>query len=1115
MPNHNGPTHNGPTHKGHGTNSASHAAAVAQRAAGGQVVEFDDFIDAQLRKTRSHVRSVDIATSVMVLVAGTLAYILLAAVFDHWIVAGGLGFWGRTFFLAVYLVAAATYLGKTLVPLLVRKINPLYAAETIERSQPTLKNALVNFLFFRGHQERLSPSIYRAVEEQAARNLAGSQADGAVDRTKLITIGYVLLGILLACAAYALVSPKDLFRTVGRIAVPWAEIDAPTRTTITEIDPRDAQAFRGQQIEVSARIKDLPDDSVVRLFYTTADGQTVDRPIEMKLGDDGYKHTCLLPAVDGSLQQDLDYRIEAGDAITRPFHLNVVAAPTIFVESVETKYPAYTGLLAQRVERQGDVKAIEGSEITIEALANSDIRSANVDFDCDGSAEMRMNVEGRKAKATFRLALADDGRTAKHKSYQLVFMNEQGQRNPRPVRHQIEVTRDIPPEIEFVAPSKDPFDVPVNGAVTLEVVANDPDFALGLVKVSLAQGDKPLADKLLLSDIRRGQFVGKYRFEPGRLDLKPGDVVTYSALAEDNKSPNPNRTATAQRRIRIAPPGEASGQQDQVAQNDAGDGRSQDRDQGERGQQQKGRRDDDVPPEDKPDASADNEPQEPPDNAADQGERGDGQATQRGNDQQPGDEPQTQGERQTDSQPGNASDTQGQPGEQQQDGSNSPGQKQQGENGSGGEQSDARAGPNKTTLAKKTLANPTQAETNPPAWPVTARTMATPSSASSNTAINSSRKTESSPATHRSRAKTTSHHPATSRTRATEPSRAKGHSPRSAAIKSKTRPESSATRGPGNRLTTSSRATNSLPMESNPAANRRRIARKELKTAPANSRASALGIRRQEQRWCEGRHVFFDRAHNNNNAGRATNLVVNSPQIRPTLAMMARAIRNQSRVNPATSRARSKANRANRNRSNPASTRKAAHRRTRCRRTNSRAANQARIASLSPTIKRASPIRPKRGRARGSRKTAKAPRQERSDGQQERAIARRPAIGRQRGRRRTAKGRIGRGAKEPGQQRFAQSAAGHQAARQESAAIAQRRTTQRPQRRTVAQPATERQRQRGAGRRRSLRRRQARRRTEGQQARHGRSGSEHGRRRGRRRLGATRRRRNFESRRRR
>ncbi len=668
-------------------------APAAAPPAGGRLIEFDEFIDAKLRKTRSHVRSVDFATSLMLLASGTLVYILLAAVFDHWIVTGGLGFWSRTAFLVVYLLAAGAYLTMTLVPLLVRSINPLYAAETIERSQPSLKNGLVNFLFFRDRPERLNPAIYQAVEEQAARNLAGASSDAAVDRTTLIRVGYALAGILLVAAIYALVSPKNLFRTVGRIAVPWAEIDAPTRTTIGEIEPRDAQAFRGQRIEVSARIRDLPEDAPIRLIYTTADGQTVDRAIEMKPSDDGYKHVCLLPGGEATLQQDLQYRIEAGDAVTRPFRLNVVAAPTIFVESVETKYPAYTGLLAQRVERQGDVKAIEGSEITIEAVANELIRAAHVDFDCDGTLDQRMSTSGDRAKVSFKLLLKDDRRTPKHASYQLIFTNERDQRNPQPVRHQIEVTRDVSPEIAFVAPTQDPFDVPVNGSATLEIVANDPDFALALVKVSLMQGEKPLADKLLLSEPRRGQFVGRYRFEPKSLGLKPGDVMTYSALAEDNKTPNPNRAETAMKTLRVTAAGDR-GQQDQVAQNDSAkndQSRAGDPSQGER---QQGQPDGNAPDKENADGQQDEQPPQNADQKSDGDQGGEQQSASKDagnqasdrqpNDEQPGDKSQSQEKQpgQSQSQPGQE---QREAGEQQQGEDNS--ESQAGDQGGAGKQS--------------------------------------------------------------------------------------------------------------------------------------------------------------------------------------------------------------------------------------------------------------------------------------------------------------------------------------------------------------------------------------------------------------------------------------------
>ncbi len=558
------------------THSDRAPAAPAGPPHGGTLVEYEEFIEGQLRKTRSHVRSVDVASALMTLAAGTLGYFFVVALVDHWVVYGGLGFWGRLVFLAVYLAAALTYLAREVLPLVVRRINPVFAAYTIERSRPSLKNVLVNFLLFRANPAGINEVVYQAIEEQAATHLAKVHVEVAVDRTKLIRIGYALAAMLLVCALYTIFSPKDLLRTVGRVVMPWAEIGAPTRTEIAEIEPGDTQAFRGQQVTIKARVQGLARDGKVTLLYTTADGQVVDRAVEMKLPPESYQHLAVLPAGNASLQQTLTYRIQAGDAVTKSYRVEVVAAPTIVVRGVEYHYPSYTGLLTKRVEHQGDLKAIEGTEVTLEALANQDIQSAYVDFDCDQKLELRMQTEGQEAKATFRLALQDDRRTPEHDCYHLVFKNEQGQQNPQPVRHQIEVTRDLPPEIQFVAPKQDDVDLPLGAAVNLEIVANDPDFALRRVQLSATSGGQPLLDKRLLDEPRPGQFVKKLRFEPRKLGLKVGDVVEYWAAAEDNKDPRPNRSETARRRIRVVSP-TARPAQDQLARDDrSGDGPQQD-----------------------------------------------------------------------------------------------------------------------------------------------------------------------------------------------------------------------------------------------------------------------------------------------------------------------------------------------------------------------------------------------------------------------------------------------------------------------------------------------------------------------------------------------------------
>jgi hypothetical protein len=537
-----------------------------KQASQGHLVEYEQFIDDQLRRTRGHVRSVDLTGSVMLLIAGTVAYFFVIALIDHWVMPGGLGFIGRLLALAGIVIAAIYYLAADMLPLLLKRINPVYAAHTIERSRPGMKNGLVNFLLFRAHPGALSPVVYQAIEEQAATNLAKGRAETAVDRSKLIHIGYALVSIMFVCALYALFSPKDLFQTVERVVLPWAEISAPTRTSIVEIEPGDARVFRGQQLTVAARVSGLSGEGKVVLYYSTDDGQLVDRAVEMNLPPDGYKHSCLLPAGESSLQQSLTYHIAAGDATTRTYHVEVVAAPTIVVERVNYKYPTYTGLLAQRVEHQGDIKAIEGTEITIEALANQDMQSAGIDFDCDGKVDVRMKAEQQVARGTFTLELKEDRQSPRHTNYQLLFKNEQGQQNPQPVRHQIEITRDLSPEIQFVGPKNDELDLPLNGVVDLELVAHDPDFALRTIKLVATLAGRTILDKPLLDEVWRGQCDRKFRFEPRRLGLKAGDVVEYLAWAEDNKDPLPNRVTTPPRRIRIASAVKPENNSDRVAQ---------------------------------------------------------------------------------------------------------------------------------------------------------------------------------------------------------------------------------------------------------------------------------------------------------------------------------------------------------------------------------------------------------------------------------------------------------------------------------------------------------------------------------------------------------------------
>ena len=549
-------------------------------------VEYEALIDRRLRQTRRQVKGVDLAAGLMILAAGTLAYLLTAAVIDHWIISGGMGAVARVGLFAVMIAGAGFYAVVGILPSVVRRVSPIFAAAAIEQSRPTLKNGLINFLFLRRQPDQIEGSqlgkvVYQSVGQKAAADLAHIPAEIAVDRSRIVRLGYLLVAILAVCCLYLVLSPKNPLTSFGRVIWPWADIKAPTRVTIEDVKPGDQIAYQGDTITVSAEVAGLYDDEQVLLYYTTADRQSVDQAIPMTVPEAGYRHTCQLPPGKSALQQDVEYYLAAGDCRTQRFKLEVHTALSILVDSVQYDYPAYTRIPSRVVQRvggnsgdsqsqhpnqsdqpsPGDLSAIEGTQVEIRATANQQIDRAVVEMDCDPRQARRMSpVDSTTTMAKFTLRFSRGNPPQQEfESYQLRFTDIDGRRNSRPIRHRIEVIRDRPPEIQLVDPPPEKVELPQNGSLELHVRAQDPDFALRRVTLKAERGKRglpisPLLDKPRPEPPHQGQFDSTYHFEPHRLELKAGDQIVYWAEAEDNKEPSANVARTAKRTIVILPP---------------------------------------------------------------------------------------------------------------------------------------------------------------------------------------------------------------------------------------------------------------------------------------------------------------------------------------------------------------------------------------------------------------------------------------------------------------------------------------------------------------------------------------------------------------------------------
>ncbi|MBN1853543.1 MAG: hypothetical protein JW829_12500, partial [Pirellulales bacterium] len=523
------------------------------------VIEYDRYIDQQIRRTSWQVKLVDLVSRLLTIGVGLLSVLLLAAIVEHWVIPGGLSSWLRwiAFFLIVSLIG--WYAIRFLWPLVAMQINPIYSAQTIERQNPQLKNSLLNLLFFRQKREQVPHVVYQAVEQQAALRLSTTSSETAVDRTFLVHTMLVFLGLFVIACLYQVLSPKNPLTTAGRVLLPWADIRTPTRVLIEDLRPQDVEAARGEQIEITAVVRGQRDSEPVLLRFSTEDGQIVEQAIPMTLGKNENQYHGILPQEPPpgrppGIQQNMRYSIEAGDARTPNYRITLIEQPTITVDRIELDFPAYTLFTRQIQKYQGDIRAIEGTRVTVHAQTNQLFHSGYIDLNSNGRNKVQLNPtdnDSRNVSGSFELTLDADRGTPEFLNYALRFRNQAGQQNRQPIRYRIDTVPDYAPEITILSPTEEVVDVRFSETLLVEIESRDPDFALKHVQI-LGEIDRETVLKQdLLTEEFVGRFSGIWACIPAKMELQVGDEITYWAEAADNRAPNANISVSKRRRIRV------------------------------------------------------------------------------------------------------------------------------------------------------------------------------------------------------------------------------------------------------------------------------------------------------------------------------------------------------------------------------------------------------------------------------------------------------------------------------------------------------------------------------------------------------------------------------------
>ncbi|MDR0520837.1 MAG: hypothetical protein LBH00_03165, partial [Planctomycetaceae bacterium] len=529
-------------------------------------------IEDHIAATSKLVRQVDTALALSAVFSFLLGGTFLAVLADHWFCTDGLSLFMRFGIFTALAAAAGLYTFYRIIPLYRRPINPVYTADLIEQSAPSFKNSLINWLLIRREREvrrtaaenKIAERMFDGVVRSAAVSVHSVPANHAVDFRQLIQAGTVLVLLLTAFIAYAAFSPKSPLASLARIILPFSSIEPPQAVQFRNVKPGNAVFLQGETAVISAEVIGRSSEPVY-LVFSSDDGQAAGQRIPMQQFDGKAAFETVFPpgkqGNDRGFSCGIVYWIAQAGSKSPKYRIDVKPAASIEMTSLHYRYPAYTGLKNETVEHGGDIRALEGTEMTVAVRSTLPLKNIDIAFDGDPKQKipMKLSNSNTEASVAFKLDLSKP-----HKTFVFQALDETGTPSRRSGIYRIEIIEDKPPFIQWADTAAElnnaaQIDLPENQTLTLPIQAEDPDFALRTIRLRI-ESDKGKEQIFLLESSpsgpteHRGQIKRTAVFSPSEHPFRAGDDLEIYAEAEDTKLPHANRCETRKIKIKIVEP---------------------------------------------------------------------------------------------------------------------------------------------------------------------------------------------------------------------------------------------------------------------------------------------------------------------------------------------------------------------------------------------------------------------------------------------------------------------------------------------------------------------------------------------------------------------------------
>ncbi len=423
----------------------------------------------------------------------------------------------------IYIAISAAVLLLSVIPPLAKPLSLRRVAMEFERQFPQLREHLIasydltneDFSDY-GYSQMLVEAVVRRaaniVEPLPARKLLPSRK--ALERTAILALSLLIV----IGSVFAL--PEKFPNGTVRMMMPFTTFLKPTDTILTVKKPDGGSAVRFDDYTITIK----------------ASGKIPDRVwVYRKLGKQGFSpfeaqpdptNPAIFRYTFRKLVEDADFFVLGGDFKSPNLKISVLDLPRIIDVSLNYKFPSYTRLAPQRVERNdGNIDAIYGTKVTIEALASKKVIKGEIIL--SDSIHIPMKCDGRTAKGTITVR--------KNGSYIMQVWDSDGSSDPQPPRYAIRVQQDEAPVVQITLPGKD-VDIGESMKLPIQIYGED-DFGFSKfeLKYFVATQDSTVHRyKLPFSLYGKKQVVLDFVWDLDPLGIIPNDIVKYWVEGYDN-----------------------------------------------------------------------------------------------------------------------------------------------------------------------------------------------------------------------------------------------------------------------------------------------------------------------------------------------------------------------------------------------------------------------------------------------------------------------------------------------------------------------------------------------------------------------------------------------------